>query len=297
VSWSHLARWAGGLAVASGVLVLLFVAYELWGTSITTQLHQDALRRQFDHELAARTTHPTRPASPGASTSVTAQPPDGQPIGTLDIPEIGVDDVVVQGTTSSDLELGPGHYPGTPLPGQPGNAAIAGHRTTYLHPFFNLGQLVPGDPIVVTTTAGRFVYEVTSLHTVQPTDLAVLAPTAVPTLTLTTCTPPYSAAQRLVVQATLVSPATPTASQGTVPRARRPPPTTAGLRPSSVDRSIWPVLGWGGAVAGCTAVWWRLGRRRRWFIKAPIAVVATVATAVLLFEFFQSIAAWLPTSF
>ncbi len=207
------------MLVLAGAVVLLFVVYALWGTDLTTAAHQRALRRQFDRELTAagRPANGSLPAGSvpragAADSGAVADPdpavPDGQPIGVLDIPAIGLDDVVVQGTAAGDLELGPGHYDGTSMPGNPGNTAIAGHRTTFLHPFYDLNELVPGDPIYVTTLQGLFRYDVVRTLVVAPTDVSVLAPTAAPTLTLTTCNPRYSAATRLVVQALLVSSAT-----------------------------------------------------------------------------------------
>src|SRR5207302_2511071 len=92
----------------------------------------------------------------------------------------------------------------TPMPGQPGNAAIAGHRTTYGAPFFNLNELQPGDPIFVTTRQGRFRYEVRETRTVSPSQLSVLNPTPDNRLTLTTCNPRFSASQRLVVVSQLI---------------------------------------------------------------------------------------------
>ena len=79
----------------------------------------------------------------------------------LRIAKIGLNKVIVQGTSTADLRQGPGHYPGTPLPGEQGNAAIAGHRTTYGAPFYNLDELAPGDLIEITTVQGTFTYRVT----------------------------------------------------------------------------------------------------------------------------------------
>ena len=98
---------------------------------------------------------------------------------------------------------GPGHYTGTPLPGQVGNAAIAGHRTTYGHPFYNLDSVKVGDPIVLTTLQGIFVYDATKSVVVSPSDTTVLDNVIANQLTLTTCNPRFSASTRLVVQATL----------------------------------------------------------------------------------------------
>ncbi len=86
----------------------------------------------------------------------------------LEIPAIGRSDIVVPGVSLNDLKDGPGHYPDTPLPGQLGNASIAGHRTTYGAPFFDVDDLVPGDELIVTMLTGdRFVYEVTGVEIVS----------------------------------------------------------------------------------------------------------------------------------
>jgi len=121
------------------------------------------------------------------------------------IPALGIDTVVVEGVTVSALRAGAGHYPGTPLPGQPGNVAIAGHRTTYGGPFRDLDRLTTGDEIAFTTPLGVVRYRVTAEpFVVAPDDTRVVAPTGEPTLTLTTCHPLQSSRQRLIVQATLI---------------------------------------------------------------------------------------------
>jgi sortase A len=122
----------------------------------------------------------------------------------VEIPAIDVDKIVVHGVDVDDLRLGPGHFPGTPLPGQAGNASIAGHRTTYGAPFFDLDQLVEGDEIFVETIQGRFEYRVTSLEIVDPSAVEVILPKGDNRLTFTTCHPKYSAAQRLIVVSELV---------------------------------------------------------------------------------------------
>ena len=128
---------------------------------------------------------------------------DGQAIGRLVIPSIGLNIVFVQGTNAADLEQGPGHYPSTPLPGQPGTTAIAGHRTTYLAPFRDLGSLSPGDPIEVEMPYATLDYRVERTRVVQPTDLGVLRRASHQRLVLTACHPLYSAAQRIVAFARL----------------------------------------------------------------------------------------------
>jgi sortase A len=141
----------------------------------------------------------------------------GDVLGTMSIPAIGVDDLkFVAGVDLDDLALGPGAYPETPLPGMYGNAALAGHRTTHGQPFYDLDQLEAGDQIVITMFhGGVYTYVVTGSEVVEPADRHVLDtvdPTRA-TLTLTTCTPKYSASQRLIVYATLADPAVAPSSQ------------------------------------------------------------------------------------
>jgi sortase A len=121
---------------------------------------------------------------------------------------MGLNRIVVEGATADDLTKGPGHFPETPLPGQLGNAAIAGHRTTHLHPFYDIDQLQPGDEISVTTLNGHYVYSVTSTEVVSPSDYDAVIPTTDPskaTLTLVSCTPRYSSTNRIVVHSELVA--------------------------------------------------------------------------------------------
>lgn len=128
---------------------------------------------------------------------------DGQPIGRIVIPSIDVDIVVVQGTSTGDLTQGPGHYPETPFPGQPGTSAIAGHRTTYLAPFRHLDSLDGGDEIELRMPYGTLDYRVQRTRVVDPTDLGILHPTGYQRLVLTACHPLYSASQRIVAFARL----------------------------------------------------------------------------------------------
>lgn len=130
---------------------------------------------------------------------------NGSALAKLEIPAIGVDDIVVAGIGVSDLKKGPGHFPDTPLPGQLGNVAIAGHRTTYGAPFFDVDRLVPGDEMIVTTLDGQYVYEVTGTQIVSPSAYEVVT-TSDPTraqLTLVSCDPKFTALNRIIVQATL----------------------------------------------------------------------------------------------
>jgi sortase A len=119
----------------------------------------------------------------------------------IEIPSIGVDAYVLEGTDTSTLNKGPGHYPDTPLPGQPGNAAIAGHRTMYGHVFHDLHELSVGDRILTGTREAITTYEVVEVLVVDDSQTEVVDDTEDDRLTLTTCHPIGSAAQRLVVVA------------------------------------------------------------------------------------------------
>ena len=126
------------------------------------------------HALAEAAALDKLPTGPPVTAPSTGDPSEGEPIGDIRIPVIGINQVVVEGTNTPDLRKGPGHYIGTPLPGQGGNAAIAGHRTTYGHPFYNLDGVKVGDPIVVTTLQGIFVYNTIQESVVSPNDTSVL---------------------------------------------------------------------------------------------------------------------------
>jgi sortase A len=134
---------------------------------------------------------------------VRKEPLRGDAIGKLSIPSIGVSEYVVEGTDADNLRKGPGHYPDTPLPGQHGTSAIAGHRTTYGAPFRNLNNLKHNDRIVVELPYGTFVYRVDRTQIVDDSALWVTKRVGHDQLVLTACHPLYSAAQRIVAFARL----------------------------------------------------------------------------------------------
>ena len=127
------------------------------------------------------------------------RPLKGDAIAKIDLPSIGVSEYVVEGTDVVSLRKGPGHYPETPLPGDPGTTAIAGHRTTYGAPFRNIDKLRRGDPIRIDMPDGRFVYRVERTKIVDDQDLSVLDSVGYQRLVLSACHPLYSAAQRIIV--------------------------------------------------------------------------------------------------
>lgn len=131
----------------------------------------------------------------------------GDVIARLEIPTIDQDLYVVAGVTLDDLKAGPGWYPDSSPPGQLGNTAIAGHRTTYGAPFFDVDRLAPGDELILTSITGdRFVYAVTGTEIVSATDYWVVTTRDpdVAELTLTSCHPKYTADERIVVHSVLV---------------------------------------------------------------------------------------------
>ena len=129
----------------------------------------------------------------------------GDAIGQIDIPRIGHTYNVIQGTGTTDLEAGPGHYPATALPGMNQTVAIAGHRTTYLAPFRFINHLRRGDRIILTMPYGVFTYHVQRHQIVLPADVSVVDDAGYDRLVLSACNPIYSAAQRYIVFARLVS--------------------------------------------------------------------------------------------
>ena len=285
---------AGKILIGAGTLLLLFVVFQIFGTTYIQQQHQNSLRSSIDATHTLDTVPSTVANLPPVTVPTRTPPGSGAPVAVIAIPKINLNQVVVQDTQEGDLELGPGHYTDTPLPGENGNVGIAGHRTTWGRPFYNLDQMKRGDPIYIATDRGTFVYSVTSSQVVDPTDLAVLDPTTGPTLTLTTCNPKYSAAQRLVVKATLtetifslslhVAPA----SSGGATTTTRPSPA-----PSSSTALMVIALG-ALTVALCLGAWLAARRfARPWLLY----LVAAPFILVSLFAFFSALSSHLPAGF
>ena len=284
VDFRRLVGWLGRVLIISGVLILSFVAYQLWGTGLAEARSQDRLEEQLQPLLRpapSPTPAPTAPAPP--------PPPEGEAVALMKIPRIGVEKAVVQGVSLPELKKGPGHYPDTPLPGQPGNSAVAGHRTTYGAPFFRLDEVQSGDPILVTTRQGRFEYVVTERKIVGPDETSVLDATPDNRLTLTTCNPRFSASQRLVVVAALKGTA---AEPSPAPSHPAAAPVRAGL--SGRNASNGPAIAWGLAAALTGLLVWLLGRLwRRW----PAWLLGTPVLVVVLFYFFENFSRLLPANY
>lgn len=193
-------RRVGQLLVAVGAGLLVAAGYQLHGSDLYAARAQSTLRHSLEREWAG-----AQPSSAPAPAPATL----GNGVAILRVPRLGRGyvEVIVEGVSRADLRHGPGHYPGTALPGQVGNFAVAGHRTTFGAPFGRLGELRPGDAVVLETAHSWLTYRVTGSRIVAPTAVSVTAPvpgapTRRPTaamLTLTTCNPRYSDRQRLVV--------------------------------------------------------------------------------------------------
>lgn len=130
----------------------------------------------------------------------------GKAVGRIKVPAVGIESVFVEGTDLGALRTGPGHYPGTSLPGQGGTVAIAGHRTTYGAPFHDLDSLEPADTITLETPYATATYSVRQTRIVEPTELGIIDPRpGAERLVLTACHPLHSLAQRIAVFARLTS--------------------------------------------------------------------------------------------
>ena len=155
---------------------------------------------------ATATTVTTVPeAAPAPLTTPTPPPPERTKdplvkVGQIRIPRIGLVHDIFEGVSLTVVDHGPGHWPGSAMPGQLGNTVFAGHRVTHSHPFRNVDQLVPGDEVFFSTAAGEFIYKVTGTEIVGAKDTWIVTPTADATMTLFACHPPGSAKQRIVIR-------------------------------------------------------------------------------------------------
>jgi sortase A len=207
-----LLRGVGQTLMTLGVVILLFCVYELWVTGLVTAQGQQRLGA----DLRERWAEPApRPPAGEEPQTVPVSLDLGQGFAVLHVPGLADYDpwVVVEGTSVEALKNGPGHIPGTALPGELGNVVLSGHRTTYGAPFERFDELDPGEQVVLETRDGWYTYTIRGSEIVAPTAVEVTYavagdPTAQPTerlLTLTTCDPKYSARSRLVVRAELTA--------------------------------------------------------------------------------------------
>ncbi len=207
-------RLIGGLGevlITVGLLLLLFVAWQLWWTDVTANREQAQIISTLEDDFSD-VQHGGLPSQPPLATLKSI--PFGKAFAIIRIPRFGADYArpVLEGSDRGILAKGVGHYPGTAMPGEVGNFAVSGHRTTYGRPFHNIDRLRKGDFIVIETKASYVVYAVDRHLLVRPWQVEVIAPVpqkpgAEPTaawLTMTSCHPKFSARQRYVIFARLV---------------------------------------------------------------------------------------------
>ena len=192
-----------------GVFILGYVGWQLFVTDLLNAGVQAQAKEELEVTLAeVRQSLPEPEPEPDETNPVLYpenEPDPGEAFAFIRIPKIGMDEAVFAGVDRDTLRKGPGHMTGTALPGQPGNAVLSGHRTTYGRPFYDLDLLQPGDRIEVETALGTHVYEVREMDIVLPTDVWVAGHRPGGWLTLTTCHPKFSARERLIVWAEMVS--------------------------------------------------------------------------------------------
>lgn len=212
---------ASQLVLTLGLVGLLFIVYQVYVTDWFSNRQQDRIAEDLREEWEAS------PVPGRAALEF------GDAFAFIHIPEFGSGwqpRAVIEGVDPDELTVGPGHYPGTALPGEMGNFSLAGHRVGDGSPFGALDQLEPGDPVLVETVDSWFTYRVTEQTIVDPSDVSVVAtvpgdPEAYADgayITLTTCHPKFSNRERLVVHGILEA----TASKADLPGG---PPALTGI--------------------------------------------------------------------
>ena len=213
-SGGALRRLVGGFGevlITAGLLLLLFVAWQLWWTDVTANREQAGIIQSLEQDFGDVQHGGLAGPEPVATLKSV---PFGKAFAIVRIPRFGADFArpVIEGSSRSVLKKGVGHYPGTAMPGQVGNFAVSGHRTTYGRPFHNIDVLRKGDFIIVETKTNYVVYAVDRHTLVRPWQVEVIAPVPEhpgdkPTdamMTMTSCHPKYSATQRYVTFSHLV---------------------------------------------------------------------------------------------
>jgi sortase A len=258
-----------------GVLVLGFTVYLVGASVLEHGRAQSSLERSFRTPLAFGQ------APLGGAIR------EGTPVAVLEIPRLGVREVVVEGTTSAQLKKGPGHLRTSPLPGQRGNAVIAGRRLAYSGPFLHLDRLRRGTQIRVITGQGRSVYVVQGSRVVSPHHADPIGPTRESRLTLVTSDPPLLANRRLVITASLTG----TPRPAPVGRTNELNRDELGLQ--GEPGAVVPLLLWGELLLLAGAVAALLYRRwPRW----PAYLVCTPVILLLVVLVFDSFAGLLPAT-
>lgn len=302
---------AGRVMSIAGLVLVAFFLYQVTGSAIVHRRSQQVLLERFEANAAVAAYNPAAAAAAASDAGAApsgllgeaeadpadaepelipaAEAPDpGEPVAILQIPDIDVEEVVVQGTGPAQLRQGPGHLRGTPMPGEPGNVGIAGSRLANGGPFRHLDELDAGDEIFVTSPVGRFTYEVERVRRVADGDPDPVRATDVGSaLTLVTSAPIFLASERLVVVASLQT-------RPVAPRFRPVGPSDGASGMDATPGGIGPVLGWGLVLAGAVV----LARRTYRTQKRSVAYLLTTPVLLaLLLLVFESVAGVLPATF
>lgn len=210
----------GWTLIWSGVFIFGYLGWQLFGTDVVNSGVQAEAQEEIEDAFVEAQDELPEPEEVDPSEylgedpqpevpevipfQAETAPETGEPLAVIRIDELGLDRVVFEGVDRQTLKNGPGHMEGTPLPGQPGNAVLSGHRTTYGRPFFDFDLLEIGDEIEIETAIGVHTYSVKEVQVVEPTDIWVTDDRPGGWLTLTTCEPKFSARQRLVIFAQMI---------------------------------------------------------------------------------------------
>jgi sortase A len=262
----------------TGLSLVVFLAYVFVFTGLQEKRTQHVLLEQFESSNLK--------LKNSLLTGVNLK--EGQPEALLEIPTLGVNEVVVKGTSSTDLLSGPGLMPDTALPGTKGNSVIAGRRTTAGAPFAHLPALHPGDEIVVVTGLGKFDYRVFAVGTAMAGRADPISPTAQPRLTLVTSDPPVLATGRVYVEAKLTSPA----ATAPIPKTA-PAMSQRGL--SGDPAAILPAVFWGAFFIASLFV--AVAFYRRWSDQVwAVYLLSTPIVLAIALVFFENLYRLLPAT-
>lgn len=208
-------RWIAFVAamlVVAGACTTAVVVTRDDGDKAVAGVQDDSPLLELPKRSTASPTTTTVPAPTTVPLPVPAAPPTDPyervpviQIGAIYIPKIGLQHALYEGVSLTVIDHGPGHWPGTALPGQVGNAVFPGHRVTHSHPFLDLDKLVPGDEVIFQMMDADYVYKVVETRIVVPTDMWVVEQGTTPTFTLIACHPKHSARQRIVVKGDLIA--------------------------------------------------------------------------------------------
>lgn len=199
----------GWTLIWTGLFIFGYLGWQLFGTDVVNARVQAEAEETLDQHLEETAEEPpevevVEDGDTEIEHLIDEAPAEGDGFARLRVPSLELEFVVFEGVDRDTLTKGPGHMPGTPLPGHPGNSVISGHRTTYGRPFYDFDLLTAGDRVEVETGIGTHVYEVRESFIVEPTDVWVTDYRTGAWLTMTTCHPRFSARQRLIVTAELV---------------------------------------------------------------------------------------------